>query len=130
MVIEAEHAQKASLFFQHADDLEGLVLDFDPVAKGRLVAEQIGRHLGADDAHRPAARGIRGGNETALRNADAAGEQVFLGGAEDRHTAGAAVLVFHGPVVVRGGRDGGGERQLPGQRLGFRKPDRAALPLP
>jgi len=89
--------------------------------------EQIRRHLGADHAHRPAAGGIHAGQETALRNAHAAREQVFLGGPEDPDTAGAAGLVFQGPAEIRSGRDGAGKGQLAGQRPGVRNRDLAAL---
>ena len=61
---------------------------------GGLALEQVGRHLRADDAHRPAPFGIRGGKETSLRHGNGAGVQKLIVRPDDADAVGAALVVF------------------------------------
>ena len=122
-------AQHGPLFFQHADDLKGLVVNFDAFAEGRFAAKQVGGHVAADDTDRLAAFGIGGGQKPALGHVHAAGLQIGFRGADDRARCRRCGFCIS-PVRRRppSGATACGQGQLPGQRLGVLEPDgRAAL---
>ena len=59
-------SRKAALLLQHADHFKFMLVDHDFLAQRRFLAEQIGGHVVADDADRPAAFTFRRGQKPAL----------------------------------------------------------------